>query len=68
MTIDDQIKDKKQQYDINREVAKISALSSGKIDNLINWISLSKDKNGKNVPHLEITEVVLVPCNTFNND
>ena len=32
MTIDDQIKDKKQQYDINREVAKISALSSGKID------------------------------------
>ena len=31
MNIDDQIKDKKLQYDINREVAKISALSSGKI-------------------------------------
>ena len=31
MTINDQIKDKKMQYDINREVAKISALSSGKI-------------------------------------
>ena len=31
MTINDQIKDKKLQYDINREVAKISALSSGKI-------------------------------------
>ena len=31
MTINDQIKDEKLQYDINREVAKISALSSGKI-------------------------------------
>ena len=28
MTIEDQIKDEKLQYDINREVAKISALSS----------------------------------------
>ena len=32
MTIEDQIRDKKLQYDINREAAKISALSSGKID------------------------------------
>ena len=32
MTIEDQIKDQKLQYDINRETAKISALSSGKID------------------------------------
>ena len=31
MTINDQIKDKKLQYDINRETAKISALSSGKL-------------------------------------
>ena len=31
MTIDDQIRDKKLQYDINREAAKISSLSSGKI-------------------------------------
>ena len=31
MTIDDQIKDEKLQYDINRENQKISALS-GKID------------------------------------
>ena len=31
MTIDDQIRDEKLQYDINRETAKISALSSGKI-------------------------------------
>ena len=31
MTIVDQIKDEKRQYDINREAAKISTLSSGKI-------------------------------------
>ena len=31
MTINDQIMDGKLQYDINRKVAKISALSSGKI-------------------------------------
>ena len=31
MTIEDKIKDEKIQYDINREAAKISALSSGKI-------------------------------------
>ena len=32
MTIDYQIRDKKLQYNINREAAEISALSSGKID------------------------------------
>ena len=32
MTIEDQVTDEKRQYDINREAAKISALSSGKID------------------------------------
>ena len=32
MTIDDQIRDKKQQYDINTGAAKILALSSNKID------------------------------------
>ena len=32
MTIDDKIRDEKLQYDINREVAKISPLPSGKID------------------------------------
>ena len=31
MTINDQIRDRKLQYDINREAAKISALSSGKV-------------------------------------
>ena len=32
MAIDDKIKDEKLQYDINREEAKISTLSSGKTD------------------------------------
>ena len=32
MTIDDKIRDEKLQYDINREAAKVSALSSGKAD------------------------------------
>ena len=29
---------------------------------------ISKDKNGENVPHLEITEVILFHCNIVNND
>ena len=32
MAIDDKIRDEKLQYSINREAAKISALSSSKID------------------------------------
>ena len=32
MVIDDKIRDEKLQYNINREAAKISALSSGKVD------------------------------------
>ena len=32
MSNEDQIRNEKLQYDINRETAKISALSSGKID------------------------------------
>ena len=31
MTINNQIKDEKLQYDVNREAAKVSALSSGKL-------------------------------------
>ena len=33
MTIDDKIRDEELQYDMNREEAKISVLSSEKIDN-----------------------------------
>ena len=29
---------------------------------------ITKDKNGQNVPHLEIVELVLVHCNLINND
>ena len=29
---------------------------------------VTKDKNGENVPHTEITEVILVHCNMVNND
>ena len=29
---------------------------------------ITKDKNGENVPHIEIIEVVLVYCNIVNND
>ena len=29
---------------------------------------ITKDKDGENVPRLEITEVVLVNCNIVNND
>ena len=29
---------------------------------------ISKDENGENVHHLEITEVVLIHCNIVNNN
>ena len=29
---------------------------------------INKEKNGENVPHFEITKVVLVHCNLFNNN
>ena len=29
---------------------------------------ITKDENGENIPHLEITKVVLVHCNFLNND
>ena len=29
---------------------------------------ITKDKNGENVHHLEITEAILVNCNIVNND
>ena len=30
--------------------------------------NINKDKNGGNMPHLEITKVVLIYCNIINND
>ena len=29
---------------------------------------ITKDENGENIPHFEITEVLLVCCNFVNND
>ena len=29
---------------------------------------ITKDKNGENVPHLEIVELVLIHCNLVNNN
>ena len=29
---------------------------------------ITKDKNGENIPHLEIVELVFVHCNRVNND
>ena len=35
---------------------------------LDNKSKITKDKSQENVPHLEITEVVLVHCKTVNNE
>ena len=32
-----------------------------------NESKITKDKNGENVPHLEIVELVLIHCNIVNN-
>ena len=44
---------------LTKETMKLLGIAENKI---------TKDKNGENVPHLEITEVVLVHCNMVNND
>ena len=33
-----------------------------------NESKVTKDKNGENVPHLEVTEVTLIHCSIVNND
>ena len=44
---------------LSEETMKLLASTENKI---------TKDKNGENVPHLEIAEAVLVHCNIVNND
>ena len=44
---------------LTKEIMKLLGSTKDKI---------TKDKNGENLPHLEITEVVLVHCNMVNND
>ena len=46
-------------YNLTKETMKLLRSTKNKI---------TKDKNGENVPRLEITEVVLVHCNMVNND
>ena len=41
------------------ETMKLLGSTKGKI---------TKDENGEKVPHLQITEVVLIHCNIVNND
>ena len=55
MTIDYNIRDEKWQYDINREAAKISALSSQKID--------EKNQGEKQIKALEEHRKKLVESN-----
>ena len=43
---------------LTKEIMKLLGSTKSKI---------TKDKNGENAPHLEITEVVLVHCNMVNN-
>ena len=43
---------------LTRETMKLLGSTKGKI---------TQDENGENMPHLEITEVVLVHCNIVNN-
>ena len=47
MTIDDKITDEKVKYDIKREAAKISALSSGKIDKYLPGEEISPSNQRK---------------------
>ena len=47
MTIDDKIRDEKVKYDIQREAAKISALSSGKIDKYLPGEEISPSNQRK---------------------
>ena len=56
-------------YQIFKNIMSILSKTTRLISNLndkINW--KTKDENGKNVLHLEITEVVLVHCNIVNNN
>ena len=78
MTINDQIRDKKLQYDINREAAKISAWSSGKIqkyDILLVKLYYHLISNKKQVDALntlksnnQLTMEDLIPKNALINE
>ena len=52
MKIDDKIRDEKLQYNVNKEAAKISALSSGKIDKFESLTGEEKKSNRTNKIYL----------------
>ena len=59
--------------DIQDYVDYILKTHGEKIDNpsihlRSNENKITEDKNGENVPHFHITEIVLVHCNIVNND
>ena len=60
MIIDDKIKDEKLQYDINREAAKISAFSSGKID-IMNILLVKKYHHPINNKYLNRLNLLILP-------
>ena len=60
MIIDDKIKDEKLQYDINREVGKISAFSSGKID-IMNILLVKKYHHPINNKYLNRLNLLILP-------
>ena len=49
------------QYQIFRIILSIFLKNTVKV-------FITKDKNGENVPHLEIVELVLTHCNIVNNN
>ena len=59
MTNDDKIKDEKLQYDINREAAKISTSSTGKIDKYVDLAgeeilqALKPEENKEDIKSIE---------------
>ena len=60
MIIDDKIKVEKLQYDINREAAKISAFSSGKID-IMNILLVKKYHHPINNKYLNRLNLLILP-------
>ena len=66
MTINGQIRDEKLRSDVNREAAKISALSSGKIHKYqgqkqVEALNTLKSNN-------QLTKEDMIPKNALNND
>ena len=53
----------KELYDLKLLTPETTMKLLGSAENKV-----TKDKNGENVPHLEIVESVLVHCNIVNND